>query len=242
MLPLHVAGIAKTSQVTAPISVPIGDLAVAGVPRQDSAVSILLAPGANARAVHQRLDAAIADVPVVSVQDKAQYAAAIRGQVNQLLYLIYGLLALAVIIAVLGIVNTLGLSVVERTRELGLLRAVGVSRVQLRAMITLESVATALLGAGLGVAVGLATGVLLRQALSDDITSVAADLDNGLRHYRKGDVAEALWWWQYSYVNNWGNLAGAALNALLMIVAHDRLDVDVIDEHEQIEAAAALES
>lgn len=171
-LPLQVAGIAKTSQVTAPISVPIGDLAAAGVPRQDSAVSIVLAPGADAHAVHQRLDAAIADVPVVSVQDKAQYAAAIRGQVNQLLYLIYGLLALAVIIAVLGIVNTLGLSVVERTRELGLLRAVGVSRVQLRAMITLESVSTAVLGAGLGVVVGLATGVLLQQALSDDITSL----------------------------------------------------------------------
>ncbi|MCA1981871.1 ABC transporter permease [Nocardioides nematodiphilus] len=172
VLRLHVAGIARTSQVTAPISVPIDDLAAAGVARQDSAVSILLAPGADAHAVHQRLDAAIADVPVVSVQDKAQYAAAIHGQVNQLLYLIYGLLALAVIIAVLGIVNTLGLSVVERTRELGLLRAVGVSRVQLRAMITLESVATALLGAALGVVVGLATGVLLRQALSDDITSL----------------------------------------------------------------------
>ena len=82
---------------------------------------------------------------------------------------------------------------------------------------------------------------IVESQLSDDITSIAADLDNGLRHYRNGDVAEALWWWQYSYVNNWGNLAGAALNALLMIVAHDRLDVDVIDEHEQLEAAAALD-
>ncbi|HJQ07707.1 MAG TPA: DUF5063 domain-containing protein [Nocardioides sp.] len=82
---------------------------------------------------------------------------------------------------------------------------------------------------------------VVESQLSDDITSIAADLDNGLRHYRNGDVAEALWWWQYSYVNNWGNLAGAALNALLMVVAHDRLDVDVIDEHEQLEAAAALD-
>jgi hypothetical protein len=82
---------------------------------------------------------------------------------------------------------------------------------------------------------------IVESQLSDDITSIAADLENGLRHYRNGDVAEALWWWQYSYVNNWGNLAGAALNALLMVVAHDRLDVDVVDEHEQLEAAAALD-
>ncbi|GAB2979204.1 DUF5063 domain-containing protein [Nocardioides montaniterrae] len=81
---------------------------------------------------------------------------------------------------------------------------------------------------------------IVESQLSDDITSVAADLENGLRHFRNGDIAEALWWWQYSYVNNWGNLAGAALNALLMVVAHDRLDVDVIDEHEQLEAAADL--
>ena len=62
--------------------------------------------------------------------------------------------------------------------------------------------------------------------LSDDLTSIASDLENGLRHYRAGNVDEALWWWQFSYVNNWGNLAGAALNALLTVVAHDRFDTD----------------
>ena len=46
--------------------------------------------------------------------------------------------------------------------------------------------------------------------LSDDLTSIAADLENGLRHYRAGDIDEALWWWQFSYVSSWGNLAGAA--------------------------------
>ena len=62
--------------------------------------------------------------------------------------------------------------------------------------------------------------------LSDDLASIAIDLENGLRHFRAGDVDEALWWWQFSYVNNWGNLAGAALNALLTVVAHDRFDTD----------------
>ena len=67
---------------------------------------------------------------------------------------------------------------------------------------------------------------VVESLLSDDLTSIATDLENGLRHYRAGNVDEALWWWQFSYVNNWGNLAGAALNALLTVVAHDRFDTD----------------
>ena len=76
--------------------------------------------------------------------------------------------------------------------------------------------------------------------LSDDLASIASDLENGLRYYRLGDVAEALWWWQFSYVSNWGNLAGAALNALLSVVAHDRLDAEIVSEQDQIEAAEAV--
>ena len=73
--------------------------------------------------------------------------------------------------------------------------------------------------------------------LSDDLTSIATDLENGLRHYRLGNVDEALWWWQFSYVANWGNLAGAALNALLSVVAHDRLDADFTGEDEALALA-----
>ncbi|MGI5493014.1 DUF5063 domain-containing protein [Microtetraspora malaysiensis] len=61
--------------------------------------------------------------------------------------------------------------------------------------------------------------------LSDDLAAVAADLLHGLRHHRAGRPAEALWWWQYSYFNTWGNHAGAALRALHALVAHTRLDV-----------------
>ena len=61
--------------------------------------------------------------------------------------------------------------------------------------------------------------------LSDDIAAVAADLIHGLRHYEAGRLAEALWWWQYSYVNQWGTHGGAALRALHAVVAHARLDV-----------------
>jgi hypothetical protein len=81
---------------------------------------------------------------------------------------------------------------------------------------------------------------VVESQLSDDLSSIATDLENGLRHYRNGNITEALWWWQFSYVASWGNLAGAALNALLSVVAHDRLDVEIPAEAEQLEAADAL--
>lgn len=81
---------------------------------------------------------------------------------------------------------------------------------------------------------------VVNSQLSDDLTSIAADLENGLRHYRAGDVAEALWWWQFSYVSSWGNLAGAALNALLSVVSHDRLDADYDADSDQVAAAEEM--
>jgi len=78
---------------------------------------------------------------------------------------------------------------------------------------------------------------VVESQLSDDLTSIASDLENGLRHYRAGDIDEALWWWQFSYVNNWGNLAGAALNALLTVVAHDRFDTDFEETVEALTVA-----
>ncbi len=78
---------------------------------------------------------------------------------------------------------------------------------------------------------------LVESQLSDDLTSIATDLETGLRHYRAGNVDEALWWWQFSYVSSWGNLAGAALNALLSVVAHDRLDAEISGEDERVAAA-----
>jgi hypothetical protein len=80
---------------------------------------------------------------------------------------------------------------------------------------------------------------VVESQLSDDLASIASDLENGMRHYRVGDVEEALWWWQFSYVSSWGSFAGAAMKALLSVVAHDRLDVDITSELEVIEAAAA---
>ena len=81
---------------------------------------------------------------------------------------------------------------------------------------------------------------LVGATLSDELTSIANALANGLRHFRAGDVGEALWWWQFSYVSSWGNEASGALRALQSIVTHDRLDTDFEGEQERIDVAAAV--
>jgi hypothetical protein len=81
---------------------------------------------------------------------------------------------------------------------------------------------------------------LVGAKLSDELTSVASALANGLRHFRAGNVAEALWWWQFSYVAHWGNEASGALRALQSIVSHDRLDADIEGEEDVIEEASAV--
>jgi hypothetical protein len=76
--------------------------------------------------------------------------------------------------------------------------------------------------------------------ISDDLTLIATDIANGLRHFRAGNVEEALWWWQFSYLASWGSNACGVLTALHSIVAHSRLDRDFEGESEQIEAAEAV--
>ncbi|MDR7253147.1 putative ABC transport system permease protein [Nocardioides sp. BE266] len=177
-IPLTVSGVFESTPTTSGITMPLSVLREAGIKRSDSSLSITLADGADRSSVRSDLDFIVKDLPILSVQDKEEFKDLISGQVNQLLYVIYGLLALAVVIAVIGIVNTLGLSVIERTREIGLLRAIGLSRRKLRWMITLESVAIALLGAVLGMVLGLVIGVVLRQSLKDDLTELALPLSS----------------------------------------------------------------
>ncbi|RYE75316.1 MAG: DUF5063 domain-containing protein, partial [Myxococcales bacterium] len=78
--------------------------------------------------------------------------------------------------------------------------------------------------------------------LSDDLAAIAADVANGLRHFRAGNLNEALWWWQFSYLASWGTSGCGVLSALHSVVAHDRLDAEIVDETEQLEAAAALDA
>lgn len=151
--------------VAAPVLLTIEDFAEAGFPDRDNVLIVFTddSPG-----VQDRLDEVVADLPVVTVKDQAEFAEEQRGPIDQFVLMIFALLGLALVIAVLGIVNTLALSVIERTREVGLLRAIGVSRPQLRWMITLESVVIAVLGAVLGVLLGIGFGVALMYAVRDE--------------------------------------------------------------------------
>jgi putative ABC transport system permease protein len=130
-------------------------------------VAVTLKSGVTAAEGRRVIDNEVKAYPNVEVQDQAQLVAAQRKQIDGLLNVVTGLLVFSVLIAVLGIINTLALSVIERTRELGLLRAVGLARRQLRRMIRVESVLIALYGALLGIVIGLAFGVALVHALKD---------------------------------------------------------------------------
>nr|WSS69382.1 FtsX-like permease family protein [Streptomyces sp. NBC_01175] len=112
------------------------------------------------------LKSSLAAYPQYKVQNQADFKEDLKDQIGQLLNIVYGLLALAIIVAVLGVVNTLALSVVERTREIGLMRAIGLSRRQLRRMIRLESVVIALFGALLGLGLGMGWGTSAQKLLA----------------------------------------------------------------------------
>jgi putative ABC transport system permease protein len=138
-----------------------------------AAALIKLAPGGDAGQVRAALERAIEPFPNLRLQDRSDFVGEITGQIDQLIQFFTLLLALSVLIAVLGIVNTLALSVLERTRELGLLRAVGMSRRQVKRMVRVESVLVAVFGGLLGLAVGAVFGVALQRALvSEGVTEL----------------------------------------------------------------------
>ena len=119
-------------------------------------------------ASEQALEQAAAPFADAKLQTKAEFRTDQTAWVDQILGIFYVLLGLAVIVSLFGIVNTLALSVLERTRELGMLRAIGMSRRQVRRMVRHESVITALIGATLGIAVGLFLAALATTALSGE--------------------------------------------------------------------------
>jgi putative ABC transport system permease protein len=132
-----------------------------------------LKPGVSAKHGQAAITPLLANYPTAKLQDLASYKADQMKNLNQLLALVYGLLFFAVIIAFIGVVNTLALSVHERTHEIGLLRAVGMSRRQVRSAMRWESVLIALLGTFMGLVVGLFLGWACVRALRD----------SGLNHF-----------------------------------------------------------
>jgi putative ABC transport system permease protein len=136
--------------------------------RLDANAIVILDKGADLTEVKERIAAALSDHPDTQVLDQEEFEKVASGFIDQLLTFVSVMLLLAVFIALLGIVNTLALSVHERTRELGLLRAVGATRGQVRAMVRWESVVISLIGAAAGAVLGTGIGITLAQALKDE--------------------------------------------------------------------------
>jgi putative ABC transport system permease protein len=145
---------------------------------QPTQAFVRLRPTADVTAVKQQVAAVLADSPEVGVSNRAEYTAQQNAKADRLLRTAQLLLALAVVIAVLGIVNTVALSVLERTRELGLLRAVGLSRAQTMFMTATEATVISIFGALLGVLVGVGLGAATIRALqSQGVTGLIVPVD-----------------------------------------------------------------
>jgi putative ABC transport system permease protein len=131
----------------------------------DQVAFILLDERADFAAVGEALTDLAESYPTVEVQNQEEFLGGVANTINAILNVVYGLLALSIIIALIGIANTLSLSIHERTRELGLLRAVGMTRSQVRSAVRWEAVIISLIGTGLGVGLGLLTSFALAQSL-----------------------------------------------------------------------------
>ena len=135
---------------------------------------LTLEDGANLDTVRHKAEDIVADTYQYSVNDANQLSDKVGQRINQMLAVLYGLLGLSIVIAILGIVNTLVLSVSERTREIGLMRAVGLGKAQLSGEIITESVLTALYGTVLGGATGVVLAAALKKILEDQgLTSLS---------------------------------------------------------------------
>jgi putative ABC transport system permease protein len=174
---LVVGGIYRDSQAFGSHLIVDRSLYTATLPanqRADARLFLRAEPSADLGRLRVELIDLVRPYLIVSVQDGTEFADAQGASVDTLINLLYVLLLFSVIVAVLGIINTLALSVFERTREIGLLRAIGLRRRQLGLMITIEAVTTAVFGAVLGTILGLGLGVALQRGLvNQGLTTLA---------------------------------------------------------------------
>jgi putative ABC transport system permease protein len=161
---LPVTGVYRESRLLSGVLVP-ESVALPHLEPADAYVAfVTLAPGADEAVARAGLERAVADRPQVVVLSRSEYLDRRLGEVDVLLGVLYALLALAVVVGILGVVNTLALSVLERTREIGLLRALGLTRRQLRSAVRIESALVAVLGGLFGLAGGYLLGAMFQRA------------------------------------------------------------------------------
>jgi len=161
------AGTYERDEIVGQYVIPMSAFEANVTTQLDQAVLATAAPGTSVAEAERAARSALTDFPNVQVRNQAEFRAQQAKQVDAAMSLITALLLLAVLISLFGIVNTLGLSIHERRHEIGLLRAVGMSRAQVRRMVLAESAIVALLGALLGTAVGIFFGWAVQRSLAD---------------------------------------------------------------------------
>jgi putative ABC transport system permease protein len=166
-VPFRVVGIYDTNPLLGTYVISLSAFEQNFVTQLDAVVLATTAPGTTPQQAKAAVNEITKAYPSVKVEDQAQFRDSQASQVDALLGLVTALLLLAIMIALFGIVNTLALSIFERTREIGLMRAIGMSRSQVRAMIRWEAVIIAVFGAVLGLAIGVFFGWAMVQALKD---------------------------------------------------------------------------
>jgi len=136
--------------------------------RPQDVLALVDARGEPSDEKRRALEQALRRFPEAELQTKAEFADVRQKEIKDMLSVLYVLLSLSMVVSLFGMVNTVVLSVFERTRELGMLRAIGMTRRQARRMVRHESVITALIGAALGLPLGIALAGLVTQALADE--------------------------------------------------------------------------
>jgi putative ABC transport system permease protein len=165
---LTVLGFYKDQMAFTGMITSLGAFKALDVPTAAVMIMVRTQDGANVGATQDAVQKALSAFPTQKVLTKSEYLDTINKQISQILMMFYGLLAMSVLISIFGIINTLVLSVHERTREIGMLRAIGATRRQLRQMVRYESVITAVIGGVLGTAVGIAMAYVMVTQMGGD--------------------------------------------------------------------------
>ena len=161
----RVAAISDEPQLLGQFTITKADSAKLNPAPTDSFLGVKLQHAGDLESLRKPLQAVVKQYPTMKLQDRDQFTGSIVNQIKALLNVIYGLLAISVLIALIGIANTLSLSIYERTRELGLLRAMGMSRDQLRSSVRWEAAIVALMGTAIGLVLGVGASLVMVKAL-----------------------------------------------------------------------------
>ncbi|QDQ11971.1 ABC transporter permease [Streptomyces spectabilis] len=175
---LKVAGVYKSNEMLDGLFTPTSVVTPHLSKIQDKQVLLKMKGGASDRA-EDAIVKALGDNPAIKIQDKDDISNEVGGAINLLLNMLYGLLAMAILVAVLGVINTLAMSVFERKHEIGMLRAIGLDRAKVKQMVRLESVVISLFGAVLGVGLGLFLGWVAGDSISGSVKTYTMEIPVG---------------------------------------------------------------